>query len=386
MSSEGAASGAVIEAVTLAEVIGRGAPAFVETAAASLLSKAKARFEAITERTLYDGQAEMFLLETIAYMLAIRGEEVQAAFEQNLVAFADGAFLDVVSANNSTYRLLASHARTTVRFTLAAPAPVATVVPAGTRVSDGGGTVTFATETALVIPAGATSAEVVARATMAGVRGNGWAPGSIATILDPVAGVAAAANIDTSGDGADVEDDDRLRERAAHANELLSGAGPRGAYRQLVLGVNPAIVDVAVVRPSPGVIEIFPLMVHGLPTAAERAEILAALDPETVRPMGDDVFVRDPSPVDFDLALTVRVDRSPATLQTAAAVAARVVTDGWAKRLGGAIAPSEIIAAVRALLGVVDCETSLAWAPLTASQVRRCGAIAVDVVLVGASA
>ena len=376
---------AVVESVTLAEVVAAGPPAFFETEAKALLAAAVAKFEALTGRTLYDGQAEMFLLETIAYMLALRAEEEQAAIEQSLIAFAVGDFLDVAAANNASYRLLPSAARCTLRFTLAALSPVAVTVPAGTRVGAEGGAIVFATEADLVIPAGATAGEAVARATTPGVAGNGWGAGAITSILDPVAGVASAVNVEATGDGADREDDERLRARAAAATLLVSGAGPRGGYRTRVLGVNAAIADVAVIRPSPGVIEIYPLMAHGLPTEPERAEILAALDDETVRPMGDDVFVLAPDPVDFDVTLTVRVDRMPAARAAAADAAARVVTDGWGQRLGGAIAPSEILAAVKALLGVVDCETDVEYQALAAHEVRRCGEIAVDVHLVGAA-
>lgn len=376
---------AVIEEVTLEEVLAKGAPTFFETDPAAILAKAVAKYEELTQRTLYEGQAEKFLLETIAYMLALRAEEEQAAIEQCLIAFSAGGFLDVAAANNSTYRLLASHARTTIRFTLAAAAPVALVIPAGTRVGAEGGTVTFATEAPLVIPAGALSGDVLARCTAAGIVGNGWPAGTVAAILDPVAGVASAANVDISGEGSDVEGDDRLRSRAAHANEKLSGAGPRAGYRERVRDVNPSIVDVAVVRPSPGVINIFPLMAHGQPTDGEREEILAALDAESVRPQGDEVFVLAPVPVAFDVALLIRVDRMPAELVAAATVAARAVTDAWAQKLGGAIAPSEILAAVKALAGVVDCETDLDYAALAEHQVRVCGAITVDVEMTGGS-
>lgn len=71
-----------------------GAPDFVTLEAQTLLDQAKAHFEAGTGRTLSPSQVEMYLLETIAYMLAVRGGEEQLAFENGLVAYARSDWLD----------------------------------------------------------------------------------------------------------------------------------------------------------------------------------------------------------------------------------------------------------------------------------------------------
>jgi phage-related baseplate assembly protein len=375
-----------VEITSFADVLAAGPPTFGEQDGAVWKARLVAKFEELSGRTLYEGQVEMFVIEAVAYMLALRGAEEQAVAEQNLILFATGAYLDARSADAFTYRLLASSARCTLRFTLAGAAGVAIIVPQGTRVGGAGGAVTFATETSLVIPAGQTSGEVLARAAATGLGSNGWAPGTITAILDPVAGVASAANIDVTGGGAELEDDERLRERAAFANLTLSQAGPRDGYLERVKGVNPAILDVAVIRPSPGVIEIYPLFAPGrAPTDSEREEIATALDPETVRPMGDDVFVLVPPAVAFDVALTVRVSRSPEILGPASVAAARTVAERWRRTLGGAVAPSEITAAVKALPGVVDCQADgLVFQALEAKAHRLVGEITADVVMVGA--
>ncbi len=49
--------------------------------------------------------------------------------------------------------------------------------------------------------------------------------------------------------------------------------------------MNPEIVDVEVIRPEPGYIDIYPLMKMGLPSAELKWDILDYLDPETLRPM-----------------------------------------------------------------------------------------------------
>jgi len=373
-----------VEVLTLDEIMARGAPKFAETDPQHFLDRLISKYEELSGRKLYDDQSEMFVFETVAYMLALRGEEKQAAFEQNLVAFAIGQYLDARAANNSTYRLKESKAITTLRFSLAAASPNQTIVPAGTRVSSSD--LVFATDDDLAIAAGQLTGDVTATAATAGSAGNGFEPEAVNTILDPVAGVAAVVNIDATTGGADEESDDRLRRRAAHAHERISKAGPREGYRQIVFGVNSQIVSVAVIRPEPGKIDIYPLMVDGIPSAAIKQEIADALSPEDVRPQGDDVSVKDPVAIDFTATLTVQVDRVTPTIAADVVATAQAIVDAWRLRLGGYVAPSELYAAIKAMDGVVDCDDpALAFATLKPFQFRN-GTIDPPVInLVGAA-
>lgn len=366
-----------VEAITLEEVVAQGAPEFVSTDAASYKSKLIAKYQELTGRTLYEAQAEMFLIETIAYMLSIRGEEEQAAFEQNLIAFAVGTHLVNAATNNSTYQLQASHAVGIAEFTLAAVLNVSVTIPVGTRLTVSGSSIVFQTAEEAVVAPGDLNVFVPIEAEEAGSVGNGFGSQASLSILDPIAGVSGAALTVETGGGADIEDDDRLRDRAAHAHERISQAGPYEGYRQRVLSINPAIVDVEPVRPQPGYIELYILMQDGLPTETERQDVLNNLSRETDVPMGDYVSCLAPTPHDFTLEITVRAQENLTAIEAQALTRVQAVVDQWELSLGGYILPATITAAISDIAGVVDCATNLVFTEVPKTSFRNCLSIAI---------
>ena len=190
-------------------------------------------------------------------------------------------------------------------------------------------------------------------------------------MLDPVAFVSEATNTVAASGGTDDEDEERFRLRVVNALFTIAKTGPRNGYREHVKAVDPEIVDVAVIRPEPGRVDIYPLMPDGAPSPVLKEAILAWLDPELRRPMGDDVFLLDPVRRGFSFTVTVRSLAAVPGLQAAAEAAIRAAFAPWTQELGAQIAPSAIIAAVRALPGVSDVETGLAFADLGAGRICR---------------
>ncbi len=344
-------------------------PALFETSAEALKRRYVTWFEGATGRTLYPMQVEMLLIETLAYAVGVLGEQAQKVAEQHLVSLADAIGLEQLGPNRSTPRLLAARARVTVRFSVDAPRPENVLIPAGSRIGAGGG-LAFATVAPAVIVIGATSVEVTAEAEAFGVVGNGFLPGQITQLLDPVAGVSAS-NITESSGGADIEDIDLYRLRLANAFERISTGGSYAWYREMAIGVSPAIIDVAVVRPTPCVIQIFPLTLTGAAGVDLRNQVVASFDTAQALDIrfGDDVFVLPPVAVLENAALAVRVRGAAPTIAEDAAAAANSVLLRWRQRLGATVAPSDVEAAVRALPGVVDAElTGLSFQQLAADE------------------
>ena len=332
-------------------------PQIFTTDAAVLKARYVVWFEAAANRTLYPVQVEMLLIEALAYAMSVLGSEAQMTAEQHLVAFADIAGLERLGPNRSTLRLPASRARATIRFTVDPPRDETTLVPAGCRVS--GGEIAFATLTPAVIPIGAVSADVEAEAQSDGAAGNGFLPGQIATMLDPVAGVTAA-NVTASEGGADIEDAELYRLRVANAFERISTGGSQPWYRETTMGASPAIIDVAVVRPQPCYVDLYPLTRDGAAGAELTAQIVAVFNTDAALDIrfGDHVAVQAATAVAAAPVFAVRVRGASATIAAEAARAASDVLDGWRYRLGRTIAPSDVEAAIRALPGVVDAETT----------------------------
>ena len=335
------------------ELRAAGAPSFFERDPRVWKAVLKARFEEASGRTLYPAQTEMFLIETASYALSLLGEAAQMGVEQNTIVFAEGVHLENRAANVSTFRLLAQPAKTTIEFRLSTVRLLDTVIRKGTRVA-AGNVVTFATDVDLVIPAGMLAASVPATAEVPGGIWNGLGIGKVTDILDPVAFVTSAANIADISGGTDIEDIERFRLRSANALFKIAKTGPAKGYREHVMDVSPDIVSVAVIRPEPGVIHIYPLLKTGLPLPELKAQILAHLDPELLRPMGDDVYVLEPEPVEFAGVLTVRVSEAAAGQQETAEDVAMNAFAPWTQELGPQIAPSVVTSAVKALPRVTD--------------------------------
>ena len=353
---------AMIRAHTLEELRARGAPEVFEADPAAWRRRLIDWWEndpTGPRRKIYPAQVEMLYIDMMAYALALLGQQGQMAVEQRWVAFASGQHLDVLGANVSTLRLKAAPARTTLRFTLPAAAAEDRVIPAGTLVSAGGDAPAFATDDDLIIAAGELTGKVSATCTVAGQMGNGFLPGQITEIITPLPFAVAAENATESGGGAAEEADDAYRLRISQAFERISKAGPRAAYEQMVRAYNPAIIDVAVIRPQPGHIHVYPLTETGAPGADMLAGILQWLDPATRRPQGDDVSVLPPQAVSVAVAASVRVQGDPAAAQQQVADAIRSAAAVWSRRLGQYLSLSAISCAVQAIPGVVDAELTL---------------------------
>lgn len=341
-------------AYTFDEIAARGEPRFFPADPLYYKRLAVAHAQTLMGRTLYEGQVETYMIEVMAYLLQVRGAELQFASVQRLLPFASGDFLDALAGRLGTYRLKASHPVMPVRFILAAPRPATTVIPAGTRVRADGYATLFLTLSDLLIQPAASSAIVSARAETSGLSANGIVQGTALAILDPVAGVARAEAATMSDGGAAEEDDERLRRRAAQAWETISRGGPREGYRQLALAAHPAILDVAVVRPQPCDIRLYPLTETMPPPQHVMDAVLAAADPTKGRPEGDEVFVLAAEAVEIDATLTIWIDDDSATVAAQAEAMVRGVFAAWRRALGVRLATAAIVAPVKQIAGIVE--------------------------------
>ncbi len=340
---------------TLEQLRANGAPDFFERDPSKLKALFKQAFEEVSGRTLYPAQTEMFLIEVASYALSILHEAAQTATLQNTAVFADGVHLENRGTNVSTFRLLAQPATTDIRFELTQVRLIDVAVPKGTRVASGTAVI-FATDADLIIPAGMTAGVVRATAQTPGAAFNGLGVGAVSDLLDPVAYVASARNVTTIAGGTDDEELERFRLRVVNALFTIAKTGPRNGYREHVMAVDPEIVDVAPIRPEPGYIHIYPLMKTGRPSVALKDAVLAYLDPETLRAMGDYVTIHDPVRVGFSFTLTVRSLEAIAGLEDLVRATAEAAFHPWTQELGAQVAPSVIVAAVKALPGVTDVD------------------------------
>lgn len=262
-------------------------------------------YETASGNTVYPGDPVRLFLESNAYVISLLVAYINETGRQQFLAHAVGPHLDLIGAMVDTARLPASAARTVLRFSVAEALAWPVLIPQGTRVNTGDGNteLTFATDETATISAGALSADVPATCMAVGAQGNGLVSGQLNRLVDPLAYVADVRNVLTSRLGADIEDDAGYQARIRLAPERFSVAGPTGAYRYHALAAHQDISDVAVWCPTPGTVDVRPVMTGGeLPPENILEMVRERLSAEDVRPLTDTVIVAAPEPVEYAVA------------------------------------------------------------------------------------
>ena len=322
---------------------------YVETDATTIESEIITGYEKAAGRTLAAGDPVRIFLLHIAAVIIQQRSVINIAAQQNTLAYAQGRYLDALGLNVAVERLPASAAVTTLRFSLSQAMAEPYVIPADTEV--GNGVVTFVTDSELVIKAGDLYADVGATCTTTGEGGNGYLPGQVSTIVKPLPFIAGAKNTTTTSGGSDTEDDERFAERIRTAPNSYSVAGPRRAYIHHAKSVSPAIIDVQVASPSPGIVNVYPLLEGGeLPGSDILSLVEEKLNDETIRPLTDEVHAVAPTGKAFTINVkywinTKDLNRSQ-TIQENVKKAVESYRLWQTTAIGRDIVPSKLLAAV----------------------------------------
>ena len=337
---------------------------FAEKDPDKITSEILSIYESLTGRTLARADPVRLFLDAVILSIIQQRNLIDFAAKQNLLAYASGEYLDHIGALLGVSRLEASHAVTTIRFTLSIPFANNVVIPSGTRVSTGDGAV-FSTVYDCVIPKGTLIGEVTTRCVNAGTSGNGYAPGQVNRLVDVLGFGTKAENITETSGGTDAESDENFRERIQIAPESFSVAGPKEAYRYFARSANADIIDVAVMGPpdtNPGEVDIYPLMTGGtLPSDEVLGEVLKVCSAENVRPDTDYVSVKSPVSVNYSLNVKYWIDDKDSVNSSYIRSEVESEVEGWIlwqrQKLGRDINPSELIRRV-INAGAKRCEVS----------------------------
>lgn len=362
------------------------APNLIERDLATIRAEIKADYEARTGRTLAPTDVENLLLETYAYREYLTREAVQYAGIQNLVNYAAAPMLDELGQLLGVVRQGAIAATTTIRFNIVA-GHGGVIIPSGTRISSVDGTAVFMTRASINVPVGVNTVDAICVSMAAGAAANGFAIGRVSNILDPQPFLSSASNTDTTAGGADQESDESLRIRIKLAPASFSNAGSRGAYQFHARSANPSIIDVAVISPSPGAVQIFPLMADGSTTPAQvLAQVDAACNDERVRPLTDTVTVTSPTRLNYQLVVDLVIfdTADPAIVDAAARAALQAFADAKRLQLGQDIIDSQVIAAAQ-VPGVYRA-TLPGFSNITVSPVQFPFCTLIDVNITGTTA
>ena len=298
---------------------------YVETDSAKLYTTIIGALMDSCGEALYPGDERRIFGEALVAVFVSLYSEFNDKMKQRTLRHARGVVLDAIGERLNVYRLQPESASAVFRFTASAVISENIVIPAGTRITSDG-SVYFATQEAAVLPAGSLYVDIPGVCITSGAVYNGFAAGTITTLVDLIPFIAGAVNITESEGGTDgepytTEGDENLRERIRLAPSSLSTAGPENSYRYFALSADPGIVDVSIDCPEdePNTVNIYPLMSGGqLPDDTTITKVLEAVNGADRRPMTDLVSVLRPTQVAYEVEVKYYCtkDDEAATIQT----------------------------------------------------------------------
>lgn len=305
-----------------------------------------ASMEAQLGEIINPGDERRIVVSCLLAPIISLSEQANAFANAQLVNHSYGAWLDELGKLVGAKRLDAGFSKTTLRFTVSAPAGTVVTIPKGTRATPDGSTY-FATDSAVAVSYDTPTVDVEATALTAGESCNNIAIDAVNVIVDPVAYLTSVSNITITSGGTDIESDDAFRERIRMAPSQSSVAGPANAYKYFAMSTNSEIGDVSVTRPAAKQVLVTALMKDGsLPSQTLLDEILAVLSADTVRPLTDEVMVQAPTEMEYTAIATYYISADDASqagaIQTAVSAAFSEYLSWQSEKLGRAINPDEL--------------------------------------------
>ena len=321
---------------------------FIPTDTDSIISIAVAMYETLTGTVVHPASPEMQFIRWVCNIIIQERVLNNYTGNQNIPSRAEGENLDALAELTYLRERPDSKAATCkMLFSISEVQDTAILIPAGTRITDANGTLTWETIEDVYVPIGETSVETQARCQTVGVIGNGYAVGQINALVDVYDYYSECKNVTASEGGADRATDDEYYELMRASMDAFSCAGARGGYIYWAKQVSTEIVDVVANSPVPGEVKIYVLMEGGALAGEEmKNKVLAACSEDTKRPLTDHVCVEDAEVVPFDINFTyyLQTGRTKSAAEVAAAVneAVEQYKEWQCAKLGRDINPDEL--------------------------------------------
>ena len=311
---------------------------------AVVLSQALAIYKSVTGFALAPTDPRRLHLQAFLVLCAQQRQLIDFSGKQSMVGLVSPTWIDTLAAlwGPALAKIPAGPSKTVIRYTPTNPPQVVTV-PGGSRSTDG--VSVWAVTGGDQSSSGAVDyLDCAAACTVDGSASNGVAIGQIDTMVDQVDGIATVSNTTETISGRDLETTEQQRARLRDAPESTSTTGPRIAYKTLALAASANVADAVALGPfdgsemagsAPNAGEIHVKIIKGTrdangvlqsvvpaPDSGLLTAVYSALSPDTVRPLGDYLFVEEPLFVDFDHHVTYYISRSRSS--SAAAIQAAV--------------------------------------------------------------
>ncbi|MEK4247092.1 baseplate J/gp47 family protein [Psychrobacillus sp. FSL K6-2684] len=263
-----------------------------------------------TKKSLAAGDPIRIFLYTQALREIQLKHLINDTAKQNTVKYARGGSLEHLGSFTRTPRLEEKSAVTRMKLSFSKNDMTNRIIPSFTRFSTPSNVV-FRTKRDYVLPAGKEELIISVECEEAGEIGNGFLPGTIRIIVDPLPFMVDAVNIDETQGGVEAEDDEKYRERVYLAPEKLSLAGPEGAYIYHALSYNPLISDIKVLSPKgTGIVNIYVILNGGILPSEEFLVEFEKYFSKDIRPLTDYVQAHSPTVVEYDAQVTYYISTS----------------------------------------------------------------------------
>lgn len=320
-------------------------------------------YEFRSGKVLEPAQIDRISIDNGAYRESLVRIEFQESSKQNLVRFAKGERLDYLGELVGVKRLPPLNATTTIRFSLQSPQSFDVEIPPNVKIETKDGKYIFSTQRTFTIRKNEIYVDAECACETSGADTNGYLADEISNLISPLAYVETITNINTSFGGADTESDDSYRERIMQAPESFSNAGSRGAYIFHTYSVHQSIKDVAVMSPSPGVVEIYPLTEDGEPSDDILKMVENHLNADYIRPLTDFVKILKPEKLDFNISAELTL-YTIADIESLKIIINQKLADYKLRlrsKLGSDIVPTQIIAILNSISGVYSVDLKLPY-------------------------
>jgi len=335
-------------------------PNFIERDADKITQEWISLYEEKAGKTLQPAQIERLMIDIGAYRENILRIKIQETAKQNLLSYADLDMLEHIGEPLGVSQLKADSATVVLKFSLDVALDFDYAIPQGAEVETKDGLFIFETINAAILKAGELDIEIESICQSSGSAGNDYAVGSINNLITPLGHISAVLNITISAGGADDENADNLRERIRQAPEKFSNAGSRGAYKYHTLSAHQSIIDIAVLSPSPGVVQIYPLTSSGNPNEEILSIVQEYLNDDKIRPLTDYVQVLSPEKIEFEITanIVLYTDADETSVMTIINARLNEYKKSLAKKLGKDVIHTQIISVLNNIYGVFKVELS----------------------------
>lgn len=272
------------------------------------------KFQELSGRSLTEANPETLIFSTVAYQLALLEEKYNDDIKQNYLRFARDERLDLKGEfyGNRGKRLIEQPAVATFRFYISSIQTTDTVIPKGSRIRYN--ELYFETDEEYKITKGNLSVDGKATCNTLGIIGNGIPVGQIKDMVDIFPNYAKVENITESNSGTNKEADESYRERIREIPESFTTAGSSGAYAFWTKTASTNIIDVKVHSPSATNVDIYIWTDIGAVSQELKEKVKAVLNEENVRPLTDNVNIKEPNKINYSIDFDYYIDKDNETL------------------------------------------------------------------------